>query len=302
MAKFAAVAISADVLQENAKAAMQASGAGGHLAPPPLRRRRLDGTCTFVPSAGPCLASSTLPSPQLRALQLAKKREARARARRAGGGGILGAMPAPDAAGAAAGSDDEERDPDSGFLDAAQLKVAEALQQRLNQVLEVEEAPAPAAARATAAAAHQQQQHEQQRGGEGEDGGEVRLFRRVKAGARLIDRQRELGQQAGGGSAEADADGAAAAPSRAAAEAYRRHLEEPTKKRCRAAATDAAAIEAAAAAAARQAAPRIASPPNWLPADDDPCRWSHRRRRRAAKLEAEAEAWRQKQAAQGVAS
>lgn len=197
-------------------------------------------------------------------LQVAQQRAARARQRRAGGGGILGAVPGDGSDGEAEG--------ESVFLDAAQLRVAEALQQRLQQELEMEEA---AAAPASAQPA------------DGEDGGQVRLFRRVKAGAPVVDRQ----AQAAAGSGQQPGE-EQQAPGRPAA--GRQQLEEPTKKRCQAAAVDAADIQPTAAAAAEQAAPHMYPRPNWLPADDDPARWSHRRRRRAAKLAEETAAWRKR--------
>ncbi|PSC73491.1 hypothetical protein C2E20_3356 [Micractinium conductrix] len=204
-----------------------------------------------------------------RSKQVAKERQARARARRAGGGGVLGAVPSGAADGATA-------DPDASlFLDAAQLKVAEALQRRLQA--ELEDDPAPAAGVAAQPAPQQQQP------GDESDGGGVRLFRRVKAGAPVVDRQRQQQEQQ-----EWQAkDGGRCAGTVAEV----RHLEEPTKARCRAAAVDAANLLAAADAAAQQARQHIAAPLGWLPADDDPCRWSHRRKRRAAKLAAEAAAW-----------
>ncbi|PRW61114.1 hypothetical protein C2E21_0133 [Chlorella sorokiniana] len=210
-----------------------------------------------------------------RSKQVAQQRAARARQRRAGGGGILGAVPTDGSDGEAEG--------ESVFLDAAQLRVAEALQQRLQQELEMEEAAAapaapPAAPQPTAAAV------------DNEDSGQVRLFRRVKAGAPVVDRQAQTAAaQAEGRQQPGEGQQQGGWPT-----AGKRQLDEPSKKRCQAAAVDAADIQQAAEAAAQRAAPHVYPRPNWLPADDDPARWSDRRQRRATKLAAESAAWKKR--------
>lgn len=186
---------------------------------------------------------------------------------------------------------DGEAEGESAFLDAAQLRVAEALQQRLQQELEMEDAAA-AGAPAGAPAAPQPGAADE------DDSGQVRLFRRVKAGAPVVDRQAQAtaaqvaaagGQWAGAGQQLGEQQPAAGRPA-----AGKWQLEEPTKKRCQAAAVDATDVQQAAAAAAQRAAPHIDPRANWLPADNDPARWSQRRRRRAGKLAAESAAWKKR--------
>lgn len=222
--------------------------------------------------------------------QVAAQRQARARQRRAGGGGILGTAPGDS-------SGDEGEGGESVFLDAAQLKVAEALQRRLQA--ELEEEPA-------AAAGEQQQQQppaaaatEEQ--APAEDPGEgVRLFRRVKLGTAVVDLQQKQQQQQRkkrqGNKQNAGADEDEKGSHWRVAQL--RHLQPPTKARCQAAAVEGPDILKAAEVAAQQAMQHIASPPGWLPADDDPSRWSYRRKRRAAKLAGEAAAWQQRLAQQ----
>lgn len=204
--------------------------------------------------------------------KLAKQREARARQRRAGGGGILGAVTT-----GTAGCEDESEA--SVFLDAAQIKVADILQRRL--AAELVEAPATAPP-----GQPQQEAHD-----DGDGGAGVRLFRQVKPGTPMVDRQQQ--QQQGTEQEQQDYR-----PRRVTELG---HLEPPTKVRCKAAAVDGADIVQAAEAAAAQTTQHIASPTGWLPADNEPSRWSHRRKRRAAKLEAESAAWRQKQQQAGQA-
>jgi hypothetical protein len=214
-----------------------------------------------------------LPFP-LPALQVAQQRAARARARRAGGGGLLGALPTDGGEGEAGAED--------GLLDAAQRRVADALQKRLQRELEGLSDDDPGEQQQAAAPPPQQQATA---AAEGDGGSEeqVRLFRRVKAGAPVLDRQQlpEAQQQQG-----AAGDGCSQATSSREA----RCLDKPTKALCTAAAVEADVILGAAAAALQQSAQHISPRPNWVPADDDPSRLSHRRKRRLAKLAAEAQA------------
>lgn len=185
---------------------------------------------------------------------------------------MLGAVPA-------AGGDPGG---DSCLLDAAQLKVAEALQQRLQQELEEVAAAAAQPPPPPAQAADGGRQGEEE---------QVRLFRRVQPGAPVVDQQAGSSQQqAGGGGQPGSGCATQPCPAARAGRSGKRALEAPTAARCRAAGVEASDILRAAQAAVQRAAGSIASPPGWMPADDDPARWSHRRRRRAAKLEAEAAA------------
>lgn len=275
-AMFAAVAVSADDLSQQAERSKQVRSLQACMvhcsapAPPPAAAA----TTHCRQHESETLVHATHPARS----QLTAQRQARARQRRAGGGGILGTLTSDGGDGN--GSGDEG---DSIFLDAAQLKVAAMLQERIKQELDLEEAPASAPSVTLPAV--------ETADSEPSDG--VRLFRRVKAGVPLVERRQQQQQQAQpqGGQHEQQQEQqqvSAAAPGQ-----HRtcRWLEEPTKKRCRAAMVEAADVEAAAAEAARQAAPNIASRTNWVPADDDPSRLSHRRKRRAAKLAAEAHAW-----------
>ncbi|KAL4423875.1 hypothetical protein ABPG75_001176 [Micractinium tetrahymenae] len=248
---------------------------------------------SFARFASVAVSSAQLEQQAEASRQAAQQRQARARQRRAGGGGVLGAAP---------GDSSGDEDDGGAFLDAAQLKVAEALQRRLQAELEMEEA-GPAAAPLPAADQRQQQPAALAQAGEQADEPSVgvRLFRRVKPGAPIVDPQQQQ-QQAQqrkearhkNGNNEAAGGGEGGGPRRVT---ELQHLEEPTKARCRAAAVEPGDIERGAQAAAQQAAQHVASRLNWLPADDDPSRLSHRRKRRAAKLAAEAAAWRQKRAA-----
>ena len=168
---------------------------------------------------------------------------------------------------------------EDGLLDAAQRRVAEALQKRLQRELEGLSEDDQGEQQQAAAPPPQQQQAAAD-DGSGEE--QVRLFRRVKAGAPVLDRQQlpEAQQQGAAG------DGS----SQAASSREARCLEKPTKARCKAAAVEADAILGAAAVALQQSAQHVSPRPNWVPADDDPSRLSHRRKRRLAKLAAEAQA------------
>ncbi|KAL4856704.1 hypothetical protein ACK3TF_003108 [Chlorella vulgaris] len=155
-------------------------------------------------------------------------------------------------------------------LNAAQLRVAEALHERLG--LEFEDADeVPIAVQQSA-----------EGGKEDEDAAGVRLFSSVPAGVPFLDRACQEGSQQPPSTMALQQDGWRA----------KRCLDPPTEARCQAAAVEAAEIVQAAAAAVQRASATIASPTGWMPADDDPSRWSHRRKRRAAKLAAEAAAWR----------
>lgn len=222
--------------------------------------------------------------------QAAQQRQARARQRRAGGGGVLGTAP---------GDSSGDEDDGSAFLDAAQLKVAAALQQRLQAELDMEDAAAAAALPAADQRHQQQPAHAQAGDASEEPSAGVRLFRRVKPGAPVLDRQQQQQQAQQQGSSRRKEGNAAVERDDGGRMHHvtKRHLEEPTKARCRAAAVEPGDVEQGAQAAAQQAARNIASRLNWLPADDDPSRLSHRRKRRAAKLAAEAAAWRRKRAA-----
>lgn len=198
-----------------------------------------------------------------------------------------------------AARDDSSGDEDDGntFLDAAQLKVAQALQRRLQAELVMEDAST-----AALPAADQQQRPMHQQAGDAADDAMtgVRLFSRVKAGAPVVIRQhqRQDVQQQQKKRCRKDstaADGHGRGSWRVAAEVL--HLKEPNKARCRAAAVEPGDIQRNAQAAAHQAAKHIVSRLNWLPADDDPSRLSHRRKRRAAKLAAEAASWRRNRVA-----
>ena len=264
----AAAAVSADALKEQADRSTQASTAPEPppLPPPPLApplRRCLRRPPHADTRALACPASCAT-------LQVAQQRAARARARRAGGGGLLGALPTDGGEGEAGAED--------GLLDAAQRRVAEALQKRLQRELEGLSEDDQGEQQQAAAPPPQQQAAADD--GSGEE--QVRLFRRVKAGAPVLDRQQlpEAQQQGAAG------DGS----SQAASSRQARCLEKPTKARCKAAAVEADAILGAAAVALQQSAQHVSPRPNWVPADDDPSRLSHRRKRRLAKLAAEAQA------------
>ncbi|GAB4821475.1 hypothetical protein N2152v2_008521 [Parachlorella kessleri] len=233
----------------------------------PTPKRKADDSSSeddIAQFAAVAVTSETLQKQAAKSAEANKKKHARAVQRQRGGGGVLGA---------ATGSDAENGD-EPLVLDSVQLKVAEALQQRLSRALEEGSLQGPG----------QQQQHGALLGGpleEAEDGSStqgVRLFKRVPRGAPLLLQGGSRPAAAASGSAAARAwrkkakggarkeaasygkgasRGARSSDSNVGSEASSSSGEDEAHQRCLAVAVEPATLQRAAAAAALKAKAHI---------------------------------------------
>ena len=196
--------------------------------------------------------------------QNARKKEIKAAQRRAGGGGVLGVRP--------------DSDSDDGLLNAAQIKIADALHQRIKKDLGQLEPIEKSTLEASSSSESEEgitEEHEEKKADdqeESEDGGGVALFKNAPLVTNVVIGGSNLNREFNGpcprskGAAEVSSD------------------EEESMKRCRAAAVNSDVLLKNAEKAAKRARDLI-MPVN--PTSDDEGGKARKRRRKRLKQEEE---------------